>query len=97
MEQLQISLAEVTQTANKIRTINQQLNENLQMMNRQMRELESWWQSPASSTIRTKFNSMLPTFENYRLIIEAYAKFLDHTVTTYETLETTINQQASSF
>lgn len=97
MEELQISLAEVTQTSAKLRTLNQDLNTKLLDMNQQIKELESWWQSPAASTIQMKFNSMLPAFENYRSIIDAYAKFLDQTVATYESLETAINQQATSF
>lgn len=97
MDQIQITLAEVTQTAVQVRHCNIQLYENLLAMRKQMNDLEQAWQSPAAQSIREKFNGMLPTFENYREIIDIYAKFLDQTVSAYEQIETAMQQQASSF
>lgn len=97
MEQIQITLAEVTQTAVRLRQYNQQLYDNLIAMRKQMNALEQSWQSPAATSIREKFNGMLPTFDNYREIINTYAKFLDQTVVAYEEIETAMQQHASSF
>lgn len=97
MDQIQITLEEVTQTAMKIRSCNEQLNEKLMIMKQYMNDLESSWQSPAANAIREKFNGMLPIFNNYYEIIQLYAKFLDVTVSAYEQTENSIYHQASTF
>ena len=84
MDQLQITLAQVTQTAASIRSQNQQLNSCLQEIGTSMNQLAAYWQSPASEKIRSRFHGMLPVFDNYRSIVESYAKFLDQTVSTYQ-------------
>lgn len=97
MEGIQITLAEVTRTAGEVRRQNAQLEQQLQEMRRIMNDLSATWQSPAAETIRARFNGMVPIFENYRDIIESYAKFLDTTVASYEATENNINQSAASF
>ena len=97
MEQLQITLAQVTQTAAGIRMQNQQLNTCLQEIGTSMNQLAATWQSPASEKIRSRFQGMLPIFDNYRIIVESYAKFLDQTVSTYQSMETQLNASAEGF
>lgn len=97
MDQIQITLAEVTHTAVQIRSYNDQLHEKLMLLKQHMDHLEKGWQSPAANTIKEKFNGMLPIFTNYHDINQTYAKFLDVTVQAYEQTETAINQQAASF
>lgn len=97
MEGIQIALAELTRTSGEVRRHNTELEQELLEMKRIMVELGATWQSPASDTIRARFLDMVPIFENYREIIESYAKFLDYTVTSYETTEQSINQSAASF
>ena len=63
MDQLQITLAQVTQTAASIRSQNQQLNSCLQEIGTSMNQLAAYWQSPASEKIRSRFHGMLPVFE----------------------------------
>ena len=95
VEGIKISLGEVSATAGAIRTLNTSLNDKL--LEKQMNDLASTWQSPAGETIREKFNSLVPAFENYKQIIEAYAKFLDNTVSSYEATESQIQNNASAF
>ncbi len=97
MEQIQISLDGLSKTAMSIRTINEQLNLYMQQIVKQMNDLDSLWQSPAAQAIRTQFSSMIPIIENHKEVIEAYAKFLDITVTTYEDTEMKIKRQISNF
>ena len=97
IEGINISLGEVSKTAGTIRTINQALTARLEEIKKEMNALSSTWQSDASNTIRNNFNALAPKFEEYRNVIESYAKFLDVTVTNYNTAETTINNNASSF
>ena len=97
MDQLQITLAQVTQTAASIRSQNQQLNSCLQEIGTSMNQLAAYWQSPASEKIRSRFHGMLPVFDNYRSIVESYAKFLDQTVSTYQSMEAQLNAMANGY
>lgn len=97
MEAIMISLAEVSRTSSQMRKYNSELLQELLEMKRIMNALATNWQSPAAETIRSRFNGMMPIFENYRNINENYAKFLDQTVAGYEATEQTIQQSAASF
>lgn len=97
MEAIMISLAEVSRTSSQMRKYNSELLQELLEMKRIMNALATNWQSPAAETIRSRFNGMMPIFENYHNIIENYAKFLDQTVAGYEATEQTIQQSAASF
>ncbi|MCM3585267.1 pore-forming ESAT-6 family protein [Mesobacillus maritimus] len=96
-EGIKISLNEVSATASQIRNLNQNLAARLDDMKREMNNLSSTWNSDASNTIRGNFNALQPKFENFREIVESYAKFLDQTVDSYNATETAINNNASAF
>lgn len=97
IEGISISLAEVTSTAGSIRRINEVLDARLQDIKTEMNSLTNTWSSDASNTIQDKFNGLVPRFEEYKKVIESYAKFLDQTVTNYDAAETAINSNASQF
>lgn len=97
MEQLQITLAQLQQTSTTLRQENTHLNSCLKEIHVCMNQLTNEWQSPAAQTIRAKFQSMLPIFDQYRDIVEQYAKFLDQTVQTYQTMEDQLTSNAQSF
>ena len=97
IEGIKISLGEVSSTAGSIRTINTNLGTRLDEIKKEMNDLAQTWQSDASNTVRERFNSLAPKFDNYRQIIESYAKFLDNTVTNYDATESSINSNASAF
>lgn len=97
MEGIRISLSEVSKTASDIRRLNEQMAQQLGQMRKSMNQLASSWQSPAAETTRSKFNGMVPIFENYKEIMNSYAQFLDNTVISYESVENSINQNAASF
>jgi WXG100 family type VII secretion target len=98
IEGIKISLGEVSQVANTIRTINQGLNVRLEEIKKEINSLSASWQSDAANTFKTKFNSMLPVFDDYKVTIDSYAKFLDATVVAgYDATETGINNSANSF
>lgn len=94
---IDISLAEVANTASSIRATNQRLKSNLTDIKTQMNSLSQSWSSPASENIVARFNSLDTTFQNYYDIIDKYALFLDQTVEAYDSTETAINTGASSF
>lgn len=92
-----INTAEVARTAETVKTINQQLALKLEEIKKEMNALESSWQSDASNTIRNNFNSLAPRFEEYRTVVDSYAKFLNDTVNAYDQTESAIDNNASAF
>lgn len=95
MDQLKISFAEVQETASRIRTLNQQMYDHLSKMKQGMNETNATWISEAGETIRSRFNQFALRFEKQKEIIDSYAKFLDMTVSNYDSLETMIHSNAS--
>ncbi|MBR4454722.1 MAG: pore-forming ESAT-6 family protein [Solobacterium sp.] len=96
MDNLKISLAEVTECASRIRSCNQQMYEDLSSMKREMSNTNVSWISDAGEAIRSKFNLFASRFETQKELIDSYAAFLDRTVDSYDTLETTITSNAES-
>ncbi|WP_186580085.1 pore-forming ESAT-6 family protein [Aquibacillus kalidii] len=97
VEGIKISLNEVSNTAGQIRNLNQSLSVKLDEIKKEMNALAQTWNSDASNTIRTNFNALSPRFEEYRQVVDNYAKFLDATVTSYDSAESAINNNASAF
>lgn len=94
---IQVTTQVLTETAGKIRGINANMDTKLADINIKMNNLESTWQSAASTDIRAAMNAMKPRFEEYKSVVESYAKFLDSTAQAYEVTETTAQSNASQF
>ena len=94
---IQVTTQVLTETAGKIRGINANMDGKLADINAKMDGLESTWQSSASTDIRAAMNAMKPRFEEYKNVVESYAKFLDATAQAYEVTETTAQSNASAF
>ena len=97
MDQLKISLPEVSNTASQIRTYNSNLDETLSYVSKLMNELNSIWLSDGEETLLSRFQKFAQKFINESEIIENYARFLDDTVSSYDSLESTIVANASNF
>ena len=97
MENIKIITADVTAAASSLRSCNGMIYDLLQRAKQEMDRLSHVWQSESSDTIRQKFSQFSNQFENQRQIIDAYAQFLDHTAATYDSVETAINSNATSF
>ena len=95
MANIHISLQEVQDTANQLRSLNMLMDEDLNAMKSEMNRLDSSWISDGSLEIRNKFNLFSTRFEKQKETINQYAKFLDLAVSSYDTLETTITSNAS--
>ena len=94
---INISMNEVSSTADQIRTQNNQLKAKLDEIRTEMNNLAQSWDSDAYNTIRGKVNGLAPRIEDYQQVIESYAAFLNKTVEAYTTAETNINSNASAF
>ncbi|WP_294953141.1 pore-forming ESAT-6 family protein [uncultured Eubacterium sp.] len=96
-DSIQISTQVLMDTATKVRNINTQLDQKLADINKNMNDLEATWKSDAATDIRAAMNALKPRFEEYKSVVESYAKFLDHTAQSYESTETGVQANASAF
>ena len=94
---IQISTQVLLETADKVRTINNTLDTKLADINKNMNDLEATWKSDAATDIRAAMNALKPRFEEYKNVVESYAKFLATTAQSYETTESAIQNNASAF
>ncbi len=94
---IQISTQVLIDTASKVRSINTTMDTKLAEINGAMNALEATWKSDAATDIRNNMNALKPRFEEYKAVVESYAKFLDSTAQSYETTETAIQNNASAF
>ena len=90
MEKVKVSLQEVSDLANKIKLLNNNMYETLNKTKDKINELNNIWSSDGSDAIRTKFNTLSSRFEMQRETIDTYSNFLTHAVNSYDTLESTI-------
>ncbi|SJZ89176.1 pore-forming ESAT-6 family protein [Anaerorhabdus furcosa] len=97
MEEIKISLAEVTDCANQLRNLGNQIYDHLQIIKKEIYDLNGSWISDSGEAIRGRFNAFSSRFEQQKDVIYAYGSFLDFTVSSYDSLETTITSNASSF
>lgn len=96
-DSIQISTQVLMDTAEKVRTINATLDGKLADINKSMNDLEATWKSDAANDIRAAMNAMKPRFEEYKNVVESYAKFLVNTAQNYESTESAIQTNASAF
>lgn len=95
---IKISTQVLIDTAGKIRSINDSMDEKLEQINKEMINLESTWKSDAATEIREAMRALRAAkFEDYKAVVESYAKFLDQTAQSYESTETSVLANASEF
>jgi uncharacterized protein YukE len=64
VEGINISLAQVSATAQSIRSINESLSARLEEIKREMNQLSSSWQSDASNTITNNYDAVETSLVN---------------------------------
>lgn len=96
-EGIKISTQVLVDTAEKVRSINKTMDGKLADINKTMNDLEVSWKSDAASDIRAAMNALKPRFEEYKNVVESYAKFLVSTAQSYEATESAIQSNASAF
>ena len=96
-DSIKISTQVLTETAAKVRNCNTAMDEKLADINLKMNDLQSTCKSDAAEDIRAAMNAMKPRFEEYKNVIESYAKFLDNTAQSYESTEGAIQGNANQF
>ena len=96
MSSINISLNEVNDLSNEIKRINTNILDILNYAKQEMMSLSNDWQSSGSEMIRNRFQYFPNKFIEQKDVIYSYAKFLNYTVASYDSLETTITKNASS-
>lgn len=97
MDKIRIDLSEVSEVSTTIKDINQQIFNLLSEMKSEVNSIDISWISSNSTLLKDKFNEFSKSFDLQKVTIDKYAQFLDHTVQSYEALESTISSNASSF
>ena len=93
MDNIRITLPEVSAAANNIRSINASMDDIFKMMN----DLTGVWKGTAGEAIVERFKRFSTRFIDESQTIEEYAKYLDYTVSSYDSLESTLSSNASNF
>lgn len=96
-DSIKISTQVLTDTAQKVRNCNTNMDKLLADINKSMNALEATWKSEAAEEIREAMNNMKPKFEEYKNVIESYAKFLVNTAQSYESTESSLHSNANAF
>ena len=96
-DSIRISTQVLVDTAEKVRSINKSLDDKLADINKSMNDLEATWKSDAASDIRAAMNALKPRFEEYKNVVESYAKFLVNTAQSYEATESAVQSNANQF
>lgn len=94
---IDINTQTLIDTATKVNSINNDLDDKLKEINRKMNDLEQHWMSDAASDIRAAMNSLQPRFEQYKNIVTEYEKFLRNTAASYESTEQAVQTNANAF
>lgn len=95
-DHIKITMSEVSNTANQMRSLNAQLDDVLKNITNMMNDLSSVWQSDGAETLAVKFKTFANHFVVESETIENYCKFLDLTAQSYDSVESTITANASN-
>ena len=96
-DSIQVTTQVLVDTASTVRSLNTTLDDKLMEINKNMNDLEATWKSDAATDIRAAMNALNPRFEEYKSVVESYAKFLVNTAQNYDTTETTVQNNAGQF
>ncbi len=96
-DSIQVTTQVLVDTASTVRSLNTTLDDKLKEINKNMNDLEATWKSDAATDIRAAMNALNPRFEEYKSVVESYAKFLVNTAQNYDTTETTVQNNAGQF
>ena len=97
MEEIKITLSEVSHAAQQLRNYNTSLDDILAYVSRTMNDLNSIWMSDGQEMLISRFHRFAARFTDESEVIRSYADFLDNTVADYDSLESTIVANAASF
>jgi WXG100 family type VII secretion target len=93
-----IQTQKLRDSAQYIRDKNLRLEDTLNSVSNKVKQLETTWQSDAGNEIRNKITKFATNnFNQYKQVVEDYAKYLVSTAEMYETNEAKTVSNASAF
>jgi len=95
--QINITLSEVSQSAQNLRSINSKIYDSLSYAQRLMIGLNDLWTSETATTLQIRFEKFASIFLEEKEILENYASFLDQIVSNYDSIESAMNANAGTF
>lgn len=96
MDSVKIVSQEVSDMASQLQGFNTQLRECLESITVKMRQLNSFWDSPAGMALQNRYLDLLPVFERYEQVVEQYVSFLRQSAQAYQDAESMLKQQAET-
>ena len=96
MNSVQISAEDIQQFANQLSNQEQEMTSVFQSIQTKMNEVQSQWQSPASTALMNEFQSMHAVFQSYTQAIQNYVQYLTTTSQTYEENECILQKSIQS-
>lgn len=90
MSNIYISSQELENSANQIRSLEQEVSGIFNQIHSQMNTVSAVWNSPASQSLQEQFQSLSPVFTQYLGQLENFARFLSQTATLYAENEASI-------
>lgn len=90
MSNIYISSQGLENSANQIRSLEQEVSGIFNQIHSQMNTVSAVWSSPASQSLQEQFQSLSPVFTQYLGQLENFARFLSQTATLYAENEASI-------
>ncbi len=84
MNGLMISSDEVLSYSQEMKALENEVQSIFLEVNQKMDQLQSIWDSPASQSLQSQFQSLKPVFQSYVQALDDYASFLNQTAISYQ-------------
>lgn len=97
VEGIDIDIKYVADLAVNIEKISATVDEELNAINSEMKNVENVWKSSAQKSLNTKFQSINEKREKFCHDLDAYAQYLKNVAAEYGYTEQKINKNAESF
>lgn len=97
MAKINIKIAEVEKIAENMQQLNRKLAQTLNNTKEAMLSLHNSWHSSGAEEIRQRFIAFSSRFDEEFRVVESYVNFLKRTSETYQSLESTIVNNAQNF
>lgn len=92
---VKVSPEKLKEAAKSVRSINLNLDSKLSSISKSVKDSEAEFQSDSGNELRAQMAALKPKFEQYKSVVESYAKFLETTIEVYELQESTLTSNAS--
>lgn len=84
MNGFMISSDEVLSYSQEMKVLENEVQSIFLDVNQKMDQLQSIWDSPASQSLQSQFQSLKPVFQSYVQALDDYANFLNQTAISYQ-------------